>query len=801
MAIPIQCPECHKRYQAPDHMAGRRVKCKHCAVVFLIAGDNRTDSPDFDLADLNELSALGTSAGGTAVGGGRGGPGAAGKSAASDPDAPMPRAGVLGEGGAEMDDIFGRDFVEAGAPRTNKLYVFPMSRLLDRWLPALLLAIGVVWVCREAWARNNTGLPWVGAFRAGVFLLAFFASVYPFTLLGVRAAARRLNYELPSRLNLRVMGSFAVPAALAAALWLIYEDTTGLLLGCAIGVAVAMPVLFLLLRLLPREAPVTFGYAAGSFVLSIVVAGAVVFALNLMLVGILRSAKTEHALAVSPFGPGFRWDGPYRPSSAGTTVVARGDDEPEGTGDETEAPATSPSTNPSDTAAGGTTRPAVSIATGDTPPDAGASVVDRTGPSTPTVSPDPPPTGPQRIPPPGGDAVTHRAGGDPADPFIPGGGNAGRKAGGIVKDVRTVIQGDLLAVVRPAVPGPWLAVVRQGVRGSDRVERWDTQTWKPAGEAQIPRDPEGNTYSLSPDGQLLAYISRFPSLSVQVYSFAEGRPVREIRLKTNPREDWGQPRIVGFSKPEQIVVHWRRGNLSGIELHATKGPISSRQFAVEDFDSSPGTYAISPDGQSMSILWREHGTGGIASYSLTNTKLIRSFPIGVLDWNLAVRPAGLAYSPDGTQVAAVIEGDGQGLFAVWPAVGKPPRPLFRHVVPVGGGEFGGDFQGSAFEWLDGGKAYVLYGASVFETETGRFLGDLGIEGVRAQIPGGDDAVHLIRADEAGRLRVDAVTLDLGRARDGQGTAGSGPTAPGAKPATRRAAGAGAGAARDKAGGS
>ena len=54
------------------------------------------------------------------------------------------------------------------------------------------------------------------------------------------------------------------------------------------------------------------------------------------------------------------------------------------------------------------------------------------------------------------------------------------------------------------------------------------------------------------DGELLAYITEFPSLSIQVWSFAERQVVREVRLKTNPRaENWGRPRLIGFSRPEQ----------------------------------------------------------------------------------------------------------------------------------------------------------------------------------------------------------------------------------------------------------
>lgn len=800
MAIPVQCPECHKRYQAPDRLAGRRVKCKFCGVVFLIAGDSRTENPDFDLAQLDELSALGD----TGAPARRAPVGAGGAAAGSD--TPLSRSGILG-GGDDVDDVFGRaEFSEAGAPRTNKLYIFPMSRLLDRWLPPLLLAIGIVWVCREAWTRNPTGQAWVGPFRAGVLLLAFFAAVFPFTRMGIGAAARRLNFELPPRINLRVLGAFAVPAALAAVLWLIYEDVAGVLLGTAIGVAVALPVLFLLLRLLPREAPVTFGYAAGSFVLSVLVTCASLFALNVMLVGILRSLKTDHALRVSPFGPGLRWEEPRR---GNPRFVQGGDGEDE----EQEGPATtqgvaSPATDSSGAIVTRQPAPGVSTTHLATEPaetdarrgDGGPATVERpaVGPSVATAPPEGAvrPAVPRRDPPDAGSPTARTV-----SPFIPegAGANAVRpKRGGIVKDVRTVIEGDdITQFIRPVVSGPWVAVVRPGVRGMDRVERWNTATWKPAGEAQLARDPdEGNAYSLSPDGDLLAYITDFPSLSVQVWSFGAGRFVREIRLKTNPRDDWGEPRLLGFSRPDRLVIHWRRGDLSGLQVHGVKaaGP-PPRHFGVEDFDSAsvPGSYAFSPDGQAITLLWRDAQTGGLSTYVLSTSKLVRSFPIGVLDWRLQLRPAALAYTPDGSQVAAIIEeeGQGQGLFTLWPATGKPTRPLAKHVVPVGvpggGNGFNAPFEGQAFDWIDGGKAYLMYGSAVFETDGGRFLGDIGMPNVRAQLGGGGDRCDLVRSGDAGRVQVDAVTLHLSKARGNAEAAGQRSTAP-SPPATRRTLG-------------
>src|SRR6266496_4196688 len=59
MAISIECVHCHKRYNAPGTMAGKKVKCKHCGQIFAIpanalqagAGDSNLSSAEEKLAE------------------------------------------------------------------------------------------------------------------------------------------------------------------------------------------------------------------------------------------------------------------------------------------------------------------------------------------------------------------------------------------------------------------------------------------------------------------------------------------------------------------------------------------------------------------------------------------------------------------------------------------------------------------------------------------------------------------------------------------------------------------------------
>jgi hypothetical protein len=711
-------------------MAGKRVKCKYCGVVFLIAADARSADAGVDLSAFDELNALGES----------------GKRE------PARR----GPGGEDIDSLFqGGEYGEPGAPRTNKLYIFPLSRLLDQWLPPVLLVIGIAWMVREAFERNETGRAWVAVLRAGVFLLAFFASVLPFTLMGVRAAGRKLNYELPPRPALRVMGVFAVPFALVCAMWLLNTEVWGpamaTLFGFVIGAAVAMPVLFLLFRLLPMEAPVTFGYAAGSFLLSVVVSAASLFALNLMLVGGLRATKAEHALAASPFGPGFRWDAPPAPRR---DQAAR-NTEPE----EPEEPTTSPaptdatsSTRPSTTSPSTpTTRPAVVEV-----PAPGERDVVATGPSVSANR-----EAMTRPPPDGAPAD------DPGERPVNGAQVRGDGAGGIVAAVRNVVPGDITDVVFPAVPGPWVAVVRAGRAGHDHVELWSTEAWEKTSELDVPRDQKGNNYALSPDGETLAYVSDFPRHAVQVWSFKDRRMVRPLPLDDGN----GEAAVIGFAAPEQLLVHRRKGAEAAIQVWPVRAG-RPRQFVISDVDPRTTPTAVSPDGQVIAFLVRGGNGADLESFALATGRPIKQMPIVDVNWNLVAAIAGFAFTPDSQRIAGVFaDGQGAGVYVEWPAAGRTGRAVRQPFLPVGVNPpavhegFGPTFKGRPMHWLDNGNAWLLWGNAVFDTETGTPLGDLKIPAVHSQSTAGNTA-HLLVADPFGGQRLDEVRLDLAKARKG-----------------------------------
>jgi hypothetical protein len=166
------------------------------------------------------------------------------------------------------------------------------------------------------------------------------------------------------------------------------------------------------------------------------------------------------------------------------------------------------------------------------------------------------------------------------------------------------------------------------------------------------------------------------------------------------------------------------------------------------------------------------------------------------------RTTALAYTPDGNKIAALFEANGQALFVVWPAAGRASRSLWNHVLASGltprpcADGFAPGFEDHAFEWLDDGDTYLLYGSSVVDAHKGNFLGDLELGGVQSQSAAGPGLVELVRSTEEGRTRIDLVTLDLAKLGGGRGAAdtraitggrSAGPVLP--RPSTRGAPGA------------
>jgi hypothetical protein len=221
MSLSMACPNCGKKYRAPDHLAGQRVKCRGCGTVFALqnGADDTGDAAYSPTADVASPSpAIPTRPLATQAPTAPSQPAfARGISAPATPAPPSP------------DDVFSSAFSSPDAPlyiptrgsrRVNVPIPYPGSRQLDQWLPIALPAISFLWIVLQVFVSNGSGAAWTSWIRLLVVLLAFFAIVLPIGWISVNIAAAQGKFHLPPNARLRTIAAFSLPTAIAAFLYL-----------------------------------------------------------------------------------------------------------------------------------------------------------------------------------------------------------------------------------------------------------------------------------------------------------------------------------------------------------------------------------------------------------------------------------------------------------------------------------------------------------------------------------------------------------------------------------------------------
>src|SRR4051812_37789010 len=282
MSIEVHCNSCGKLYQAPEHLAGKRIKCRQCGVVFEVPSN--TDPDDLDQG-LNALAAMEESFGGSTTI----------MHAQQPTDLPVP------------------DDVPMSGPISSRLNVrfsYPGAAVVDRWLPVLLLVGGGLWIALTAYG-SDPNQPGLTTARLFVMLCAYLGVVFPMGLRGVHLAARDLGFMLPRTSTFRALATFMPVFVLGSVLWMASGGkVSGLILGVVCGFLVSTGAMWLLFRLQPRELPAAVGYAGGMVGIALGIAGGAMFGMNALLSSALVSMHKAEALPGSPFGMGFSWPKP-----------------------------------------------------------------------------------------------------------------------------------------------------------------------------------------------------------------------------------------------------------------------------------------------------------------------------------------------------------------------------------------------------------------------------------------------------------------------------------------------------------
>jgi hypothetical protein len=320
------------------------------------------------------------------------------------------------------------------------------------------------------------------------------------------------------------------------------------------------------------------------------------------------------------------------------------------------------------------------------------------------------------------------------------------------------LQDDVISILRPPAPSGAFAIVR-GAHREHTVTIYDGAPPKQVGEHTFKVDAfAGPNYAVSADGQRLLRIATFPKLSVRALSAADGSEVGAVELDAA----LGEPTILGFlgAGGDRFVIRWEgKFGKYGLEVWDLKNPKRfARRVDLPDHEPAAANVAISPDGRLFATAVRAKpggsrnprgGQSQLALYSMTDVSA-RRLPIQALDPQWSIEPAGIAFSPDGSKVAALFAKDGNALVVAWNAktgkvvFDKPLPFVVEPLAQLSGAAVGRAAFGAApsIDWMPGGNAWLVAGASVVDATTGQVLGDLAGKDVFAQAVVGDRFVHL-----------------------------------------------------------
>ncbi len=727
----VQCNQCGKKFNAGDGMAGKRVRCRGCGQVFQVGltDADPTPSPQAATDIKRALDMLANPS-----------LGSAGDFFSAAPD--------------DAPAFIGRD---------NVPLHYAYSRMVDTYVPVAFLVISAVWVLAEM-IRQSEMAPWVPVLRIAVFWVIYAGVVWTITLAGSTRAARKAAVRPPPRHAWRVFATFSFPAALAYILWTLGGGIAGFVSGAVVGMGVALACHFLLFRYRPSEAgqalPIVALYHGAALVAGLFT----LIALNFAVMQIVSASRAGQQFENSPMGHYLAWK----------PIVAVPDEKPAA-----KVIVRKPDVGPSEIAA----KPPLAVVPPPVaPPSAPLPTVASPVVVPPVVSPSSPAVAPMataREPvKPGASEVFP----NPADAFKPVAATAAAPAAPThvapspvtpaprrslfddeesppaanrtptfapeveEKPIDRAITSPLISkitdltdvgtfgeAILPVMPSRAVAVLRRASADEDSLDVWDIGLRKKTGSA-IFRHEAGidPSYQLSPDGKIITRIAAFPSLSLQVWSVAEERVIRSISLiKSN-----GTPTAIGFGDGSSLWILWELSGQFGIEGFDVQTGQRLRQFVLSSYERSPGNLRISPDGKFVAVMRpAKPGTQGeLQVFNLRSGLVTRRFPINSIDRDLLVQPAGIAFSPDMTRLAMILEHHDQGLLLAWNLTGSDTKPIHEHLFPSGfaGDKAGRMRAGRAFDWLSNGSGWLVNGTGIYDSATGKLLGDLGIGHVSAQ---------------------------------------------------------------------
>lgn len=539
MPIEIQCGSCGKRYRVDDKFAGKRVKCRNCAVP--IAVPDVEGKPDDPLAALIPADAMEESLPASAGVGKQ--PLAKAQPAVDRTDDPEdgPReAASLPEGfGPALRAARRRSVV-----RQFRLINYPGSKLLFQLLPWIVGAVCLIPAVWQAVTYAQAGNPaWERITYVSVIGVLFLLLVIPVTNRGLRTAATMMNFSLPEAAGWRTLAIFSLPLVLGVTFFQQLE-LSGLIFGLAVGVLLVGPLLWIVFHLHWVEATVAWMMASLFFAGSV----AVVAGVSLVTGLVITLSTSGSAPAPVPVVK--------KPSTQPVVVSIDSPTNQVQSTQPLETPATQPVVS--------STQPGELAGFELLPP------------------PPPPPTTQSNTPP-------------PPPPVVE---NVKIEPSPVVASAKLVEWLTEIDAVLDAEGGPPLPLaMRKRSLQAEKIDVLDRQQDRVAGTVSFRRDPAASDrYIISPAGDVLIRIASWPKLQAQVWSTAGGQMTRAISVD----ERFGSAMPLGFASTDVIVLKRELAGKFGLETWNIRTGLRVR--AMDTPPIVPNGVAISPDGKLIAVV-------------------------------------------------------------------------------------------------------------------------------------------------------------------------------------------------------
>src|SRR5665213_1188835 len=276
----LSCPNCKKRYVAGSALAGKRVRCRACAMPFRVPGAKSEATIVLAAGAVNEPPALSE---------------------------------------LHLEARFSGP-PSGPALRQNSKHKFPTAAFLERWLPVAMTTIGGLWVLYETLKDHRAGPVWVSLLRLPVFLVLYIYVIVPLALLGFSRAATAMRFELPPHPKWRMAAACALPASFGYALWLVSGASGALVAGLMIGLPLTSPAFWVLLRPQNEEIGPSFAATCAGFLGGTFISGLALFVIGLFLNVAMDAYHVADRLQANPMGPSFSWNVTPVPSQPSPTT-------------------------------------------------------------------------------------------------------------------------------------------------------------------------------------------------------------------------------------------------------------------------------------------------------------------------------------------------------------------------------------------------------------------------------------------------------------------------------------------------